>query len=193
MRITGKKVLINDEVALVLSSTAPGDIYHGWSHSDFYHICLPKKHWLTGYEVIGRCDLRFGFNRQLYYGGNIGYRIWESYRGHHMAEKATRLLLEEAKKAGFTYVIITCNPDNLASKKTLINAGGYYVETVPLPEDNDMYQRGDREKDIFYFPLTENTLRSAEEGTFLVAADSYGDFGNRIGLQPVRKWKDKTE
>ncbi len=155
----GRPVLKNDEVVLVKYLTVPGDVEKNWVDSDFYWICQPKKKFPFGYVVIGRCDLRFGYNRQLYYGGNIGYRVDEKYRGHHMAEKACRLLFEEAKKHHLSYLIITCNPDNLPSRKTLEHLGGDLLEIVDLPEDNDMYQNGERQKCIFHFPLEEGAAR----------------------------------
>ena len=76
-----------------------------------------------------------------------------------MAEKACRLLFEEAKRYHFPYVIITCNPDNYASKRTLERLGGDLLEVVDLPPDNDMYQNGERQKCIFHFPLAEGKRR----------------------------------
>ncbi len=51
------------------------------------------------------------------------------------------------------YVIITCNPDNIASRKTCEYAGGELLEVVDLPEDNDMRERGETRKCIFKFAL----------------------------------------
>ena len=155
----GREVLQNEEVCLIWYKKVPGDTQKNWVESDFYHICLPDKHFLRGYKVAGYCDLRFGYNRQLYFGGNIGYRVEEPFRGHHLAEKATRLLLEEAKEAGMPYVIITCNPDNLPSRRTLERLGGDLLEIVDLPPDNDMYQKGERQKCIFHYPLQEGAVR----------------------------------
>lgn len=155
----GREVLQNEEVCLIRYKKVPGDTQKNWVESDFYHICLPDKHFLLGYKVAGYCDLRFGYNRQLYFGGNIGYRVEEPFRGHHLAEKATRLLFEKAKEAGMPYVIITCNPDNLPSRRTLERLGGDLLEIVDLPPDNDMYQRGERQKCIFHYPLQEGAVR----------------------------------
>lgn len=155
----GRLVLKNEDVCLIRTMRAAGDPVKNWVATDVFAICLPEKKRFFGYEVIGRCDLRYGYNRQLYYGGNIGYRVFEPYRGNHMAEKATRLLLEQAKARSMPYVIITCNPDNYPSRKTLEHLqedfDGTLLETVDLPPDNDMYQKGERSKCIFYFPLSE--------------------------------------
>ena len=57
------------------------------------------------------------------------------------------------------YVIITCNPDNLPSRRTLERLGGDLLEIVDLPPDNDMYQRGERQKCICHYPLQEGAVR----------------------------------
>lgn len=43
-------------------------------------------------------------------------------------------------------LIITCNPDNIASRKTCENLGANLLEIVDVPEENDLYQRGEKEK-----------------------------------------------
>lgn len=52
------------------------------------------------------------------------------------------------------YVIITCNPDNWASRKTCERLGGTLAEIAELPEDAPMrLERGGTEKCIFRFDL----------------------------------------
>lgn len=94
-----------------------------------------------------------GHNDKLYYGGNIGYSVDAEYRGHHYAGKACLLLFELAKKHNLKYVIITCNPNNYASRKTCQYAGGKLIEVVELPKNNDMRDKGETEKCIFRFEL----------------------------------------
>lgn len=122
----------------------------------------PERHWVPAYHFaicaadgtpMGVCDLRIGHNEQLYYGGNIGYRIEPPYRGHHYAAKACLLLFELARRHDLRYVIITCNPDNWPSRRTCERAGGRLLEIAPLPADNDMRQLGETEKCIYRFEL----------------------------------------
>lgn len=102
---------------------------------------------------IGYCDLRLGMNDILYYAGNIGYRIYAPYRGHHYAKEATELLLYAAYHIyGMDRVIITCSPDNIASVKTLEKIHGYHLlETVNVPEDHWLYKRGETVKNIYLY------------------------------------------
>jgi len=51
-----------------------------------------------------------------------------------------------AWRNGIVPTWITCNPDNLASRRTCELVGAELIETVALPPGNDMYDRGDRFK-----------------------------------------------
>lgn len=139
--------LQNDEIKLVLEKAVDGDDEKGWVPAYHFAICN-----LDGTKM-GVCDLRIGHNDNLYYGGNIGYRVDEPYRGHHYAGKACLLLFELAKRHELGYIIITCNPDNYASRRTCEYAGGELLEIAQLPEENDMRARGETEKCIYKFVL----------------------------------------
>ena len=140
--------LVNDEIELRLQKTIDGDDVRQWLPAYHFAICDRQ-----GREM-GGCDLRIGHNINTYYGGNIGYHIWEEYRGHHYAGKACLLLFELARKHNMDHLIITCNPDNYASRKTCEYAGCHLVEIVTLPEDNDMrIQDGETEKCIYRVEL----------------------------------------
>ena len=138
--------LKSDELWLRLDKTVDGDPARDWVPAYHFSICD-----LQG-NRMGSCDLRIGCNQKLYYGGHIGYRIESEYRGHHYAGKACLLLFELAKKHGMDRLIITCNPDNIASRKTCEYAGGTLLEIAALPEDNDMrLEDGETEKCIYQF------------------------------------------
>ena len=140
--------LVSDELKLELDHTAEADPVKGWVPAYHFDICLSDG------TKIGRCDLRIGHNQKLYYGGNIGYTVFPDYRGNHYAEKACRLLFELARRHGLGYVIITCNPDNLPSRRTCERLGGELLEIAELPEDNDMRRdRGYTHSCVFRFDL----------------------------------------
>lgn len=124
-------------IDLELAKEVEADPEKSWLKTNHYHIKLND-------EVIGKIDLRLGHNEKTYYGGNVGYFIEPAYRGHGYAAKACLALIEIAKNT-MDYLIITCNPDNYASKKTCEKVGDL-IEHVYLPEDNDMYLEGEREK-----------------------------------------------
>lgn len=140
--------LKNEELFLKLERTVEGNEEKDWLpayHFDICNKCGTK---------MGGCDLRIGHNKKVYYGGNIGYHIDKEYRGHNFAGKACILLFELAKKHKMDYLIITCNPDNYASRKTCEYAGGILEEIVELPKDNDMRLVGETEKCIYRFEFS---------------------------------------
>ena len=140
--------LKDGEIALSLNHTAPGDLDRDWVPAYHFDICNGAG------QKMGQCDLRVGYNDKLYYGGHIGYRVHEPYRGHHYAEKACRLLFQLAKRHDMPYLIITCNPDNIPSRRTCERLGGELLEIAELPEDNDMRREdGETHKCIFRFTM----------------------------------------
>ncbi|ADI15244.1 GCN5-related N-acetyltransferase [Truepera radiovictrix DSM 17093] len=96
---------------------------------------------------MGDIDLRLSNDPYIVlYAGHIGYGVERAYRGHRYAARACRLLLPLAKAHGLDPLWITCNPDNLASRRTCELAGATLVEIVEVPPGTDLYRRGEREK-----------------------------------------------
>ena len=62
-------------------------------------------------------------------------------------------MFELARMHGMEYLYISCDPDNVASRKTCEYAGGEFVETAILPEENEMRKNGEIAKCIFRFVL----------------------------------------
>jgi tagatose 1,6-diphosphate aldolase len=98
-------------------------------------------------RVLGGITLRVGRTPsiEMYY-GHVGYHVFPAARGHHYAERACRLLLPLARRHGLNPLWITCNPDNLASRRTCERLGMCLVETVAVPGEEALYLRGEREK-----------------------------------------------
>lgn len=139
--------LTNEEIFLRLVETCDERPEKRWLPVYHFDICL-----LDGTK-IGCCELRIGHNDKTYFGGNIGYGIDESYRGHHYAAKACTLLFIQARKHHMKDLIITCAPDNAASSRTCQIAGRDYVEIADIPEDNEMYSQGKRQVMVYHFAL----------------------------------------
>ena len=101
---------------------------------------------------VGYCDLRFEMNEEMYYAGNIGYRIYTPYRGNSYAYDAAKVLLKVGFDVyGMDEIIITCSPENTASRRTIEKLGGELLETVEVPEDHWLYERGELVKNIYLF------------------------------------------
>lgn len=120
-----------------------------WVNTVNYSIC---RH--NSYTSIGECDLRIGMNEEIYYAGNIGYRIYDYYRGHGYAYEACQLLFETAsRKYHMHELIITCSPENTASVKTLEKLQGTLVEVAEVPEWHWLWKRGERVKNIYRYEI----------------------------------------
>jgi predicted acetyltransferase len=98
-------------------------------------------------ERVGTATLRIGcgdyFER---YAGQIGYGVEHAHRGKRYAARACQLLFQVARLHGLTMLWITCNPENVASRRTLEIVGGELVEIVDVPPELDLYKEGDRQK-----------------------------------------------
>ena len=148
MNFLDTSFLANDEIELRLQETEDGDTEKGWLPAYYFDICDKQG------DVLGDCNFRIGHNSNTYYGGNIGYFIREEHRGNHYAGKACLLLFKLAKLHNMDHLIITCNPDNHASRRTCEYAGCRLVEIAELPEDNDMrLEDGETEKCIYRIEL----------------------------------------
>lgn len=86
-------------------------------------------------QEIGQISYRDGEGRNVYFFGHIGYHIDPPYRGKHYAFRACRLIAREIRLSGKSSVVITCDPDNEASRKTCIRLGCCFERITDVPED----------------------------------------------------------
>jgi predicted acetyltransferase len=98
-------------------------------------------------EIVGGIGFRVGTTPELeMFSGNLGYHVYPPARGHHFAERSCRLLLPLAKRHGMRLLWITCNPGNIASRKTCERLGATLVDIVNIPRNHEFYSRGERQK-----------------------------------------------
>ena len=98
-------------------------------------------------QKVGEVRLRVGSSQatpSLMTSGHIGYEINEDARGHGFAARACVLIGEVAVAHGLRPVLITCDPTNLASKRTCERIGAVLVGTYDVPPDHPMYLKGRR-------------------------------------------------
>lgn len=96
---------------------------------------------------IGEVRLRVGrveATPSLLTSGQVGYEIDEAYRGHGYAARACALLRPVAVAHGFDALVITCDPANTPSRRTLERLGAELVGTFDVPVDHEMYRKGRR-------------------------------------------------
>lgn len=98
-------------------------------------------------SIVGALGMRIGHNREIrLYAGHIGYNVLPAARGHRFAERAVRLLLPLAAAYGLKPLIITSNPDNTASRRTLERLGAKLIDVVAIPRMHPFYGVGERQK-----------------------------------------------
>ena len=139
----------NDEIEIRLTAKLRTGIINRYELNYFDILLKSTK------ECIGYIDLRIGYTEYLYYLGNVGYRIYEEYRGHGYAYQACQLLFEHAKCLQLPYLIITCDPDNVPSKKTLEKLNGKYMGEKKVPITHPMFLQGDKIKCIYRYDILE--------------------------------------
>jgi len=91
-------------------------------------------------RIYGALHIRHELNDYLLsYGGHIGYGIRPSERKRGYATKMLSLSLPIVEKLGIKKALVTCDKENIASAKTIINNVGLLENEVI--EDGEVTQR----------------------------------------------------
>ena len=92
--------------------------------------------WLVdGGEYIGHVRVRQRLTEHLLQiGGHIGYDIRPGKRGKGYGNKILALGLQKAREMGIEKVRITCDVDNVPSRKIIEKNGGVLDSEIPNPE-----------------------------------------------------------
>lgn len=90
-------------------------------------------------KIIGFINLRHHINHPILslWGGHIGYSIVPFERAKGYGTEILRQMLKIVKQEyKLDRVLITCNEDNIASERIIINNGGVYDVTVNDSDNN---------------------------------------------------------
>ena len=81
--------------------------------------------WVDGDEYLGRLAIRHRLTESLLqYGGHIGYDVRPSARRHGHATAMLRASLPLAHALGIERALVTCDHDNVGSRKVIEANGG---------------------------------------------------------------------
>jgi RimJ/RimL family protein N-acetyltransferase len=108
----------------------------------YYHFRI-----LTGGDTeAGHINFRVGDTEHVrLYAGHIGFVISEAFRGRRLAYQACRAIAPFVRSIQRA-VIITCDPDNYPSRRTIERLGARFIDEVAVPPHDPQYQRGTRSK-----------------------------------------------
>ena len=131
-----------DSVSLRFSKVVAGESARGFV--PYYHYRI----FVDGSDV-GHINLRVGDTEHVRLSaGHIGFGIASPHRGRRYALYACRALAPFARSIR-SELILTCDPGNHASRRTIELLGAIFLDEVPVPSHDPHYMRGSRTKQRF--------------------------------------------
>lgn len=97
-------------------------------------------------KIVGHINFKTGDTEHIIqYAGHIGFQIIKEYRGHSYAYWACMALAPFVQSV-YGKVILTCDPENIASRKTIEKLPATFINEVAVPLHEPSYQSGSRLK-----------------------------------------------
>lgn len=83
-------------------------------------------------QIVGRVSVRYELNDFLNeYGGHIGYQTFPAFEGRGYATRMLSQTLDLLwQDDHFNKALVTCSPENPASRRVIEKCGGIYQKTV---------------------------------------------------------------
>jgi predicted acetyltransferase len=107
-------------LALVAAHRLGKEVPPGWVPATFELAIVDN-------QVAGRLSVRHGLNEfLLQQGGHIGYGVLPAFRGRGIATRMLQRGLQITADLGIQRVLVTCDEDNLPSRRIIESAGGVY-------------------------------------------------------------------
>jgi predicted acetyltransferase len=137
------EALAYGEIRLRFIRMGPGDEKRGFVPYYHFHILNPEG------LAVGHIDFRVGdTNHVVLCAGHIGYEISGPFRGRGFAGQACRAIAPFVRSI-YETVIITTNPDNFASIRTIEKLGADFIDEIEVAPHEPAYQSGVRRKKRF--------------------------------------------
>lgn len=134
------ETLSHGEVILRFGRIVFGDPGRGLVPYYHYRILIP-----VGMDA-GHINFRVGDTDHIRNCvGHIGFEIAEWFRGNNFALKACQALAPFVRTI-YNAVIITCDPENHASRRTIEDLGALFTDEVDVPPHDPQYAAGSRRK-----------------------------------------------
>ena len=115
----------------------------------FYHFKISIKDGV----IVGHINFKVGKTEHItQYAGHIGYGVLPEYRGNSYSYYACNAIQPFVKMI-FDKVIITSDPGNFASLKTIEKLNTKFINEVVIPEDDPSYSGGLKIKKRFVWEL----------------------------------------
>ncbi len=87
-------------------------------------------------RIVGRLSLRQELNAYLRdFGGHLGYGVLPEYRGRGFAGAMLREGLARLRAVGTETALLTCDEDNVASRRVIESEGGRFLGFFPGEEE----------------------------------------------------------
>lgn len=129
-----------EDVAVVFERMTAGDDRRGFAPGYRYQI------FNAAGNNVGHINFRVGDSEHVrLVAGHIGYEIAERWRGHGYARKACLALGGWIRLVSGS-ILLTADPDNHPSIRTIERLGAQYLHTVDVPIGDPHYLRGSRQK-----------------------------------------------
>ena len=139
------ETLTNGDIVLTFSGIEKGNPPRGLV--PYYHFRIL----LADGTDAGHINFRVGETLHVRFcAGHIGFGIAEDHRGNGYALQACRALAPFVRSV-YETVIITCDPDNGASIRTLEELGAEYIDTADVPADDPGHAHGARDKRRYHW------------------------------------------
>jgi predicted acetyltransferase len=131
---TGDRSMVGDDIATFASTWGTPEGFAAYVDRLLLDATEPRKaefvectsfFWVGGEEYLGRIAVRHRLNAWLSeVGGHIGYDVRRSARGHGHATAMLEAVKPFCLKLGIDRALVTCDVDNLASRRVIEKCGG---------------------------------------------------------------------